>query len=280
MPQAQDARAGAGSPEAAPAGVAPPHRSVSQVHQYERCAYSYKLGRIDKVWERPAAWLAQGSAVHDAHEAWELSRRQMPLDAMEDVYRAAYGGYIDSMLESTPNIDWWFPSGPYEPMVDIERRFGIGLEQVAKIPAWYASHPEEVLWIAPDGTPGVELSFDIDLDGIRVRGYIDAIIDNGEEIIVRDVKTGTQPGDDFQLGTYAVALSKEHDLLSFRGDYWMARTGKPTIPYDLRYWGEERVTEVFHEVNDAIERGDFPPVSDPKICRMCSVAWACPHSAG
>ena len=61
------------------------HRSVSQLQQYTKCPMAYKLSRIDKVWQRPAAWLIQGSAVHEAIEAWEKSGRTMTLEeATED----------------------------------------------------------------------------------------------------------------------------------------------------------------------------------------------------
>lgn len=67
-------------------------------------------------------------------------------------------------------------SGPYGGAADLERRYGIGLEQVAKY-VDYATRAElEVVWITPDGTPAIELAFDIDLDGILIRGFIDAVI--------------------------------------------------------------------------------------------------------
>jgi putative RecB family exonuclease len=267
------------------------HRSVSQINQYSRCPYSYKLARIDKVWQRPAAWLGQGSAVHEAAEAYEKSGRTMTLDEAQDVFRESYAKHINEACEVTPNLEWWFASGPYGGERDIERRFGIGLEQVERYIRWYEKHPEEVIWIAPDGTPGIELGFDIDLDGVLVRGYIDAVIqlpglagdnDDGSprpEVLVRDNKTGNTPGDDFQLGVYGVALAEQFGIEPPQlGDYWMGKSGKPTYPYDLGEWTREAVTARFHELEANIAAERFDPDPEPSKCNFCDVALSCEYS--
>jgi putative RecB family exonuclease len=255
------------------------HRSVSQINQYNRCPYAYKLARIDKVWQRPAAWLAQGSAVHEAAEAWEKSGRTMTLEAAQDVFRDSYATHITEACETAPNFEVWFKSGPYGGEVDIERRYGIGLEQVGKYIDWYTNHPDEVIWIAPDGTPGIELGFDIDLDGVPVRGFIDAVITDGENVIVRDNKTGNQPGDDFQLGTYAVALAEQFGVPAPQvGDYFMCRPGKPTYPYQLTDWNRQSVTAKFKELEENITAGKFDPDPEPSKCMFCDVSWACDYA--
>lgn len=252
------------------------HRSVSQINQYTKCPYSYYLDRIEKVWSRPAAWLAQGSAVHVAAEMFERSERKMTLEEMEEVFRESYVEEIAKYTEDTPNFEYWFASGPYGGEVDIERRHGIGLEQCGKYINWYDEHPEEVIWVADDGTPGIEIGFDIELDGVPVRGYIDAVIQVEDKVIVRDNKTGNQPGDDFQLGTYKVALEEQFGVEGItEGDYWMGRSGKPTYAYDLTEWTREAVTSKFHELEANIQAGNFEPDPEPSKCRFCSVSTSC-----
>lgn len=254
------------------------HRSVSQLKLYERCPQAYKLSRIDKVWQKPAAWLAQGSAVHEAIEAFERSGRTMSLEDMEDVFRESYATHINEACEVTPNFEAWFKSGPYDGETDIERRYHIGIAQCAKYRDWCFAHPEEVIWVADDGTPGIELAFDIDLDGVLVRGFIDAVIRHGDEILVRDHKTGNQPGDDFQLGVYAVALKEVHGIEPKIGDYWMGKSGKPTYPYELEEWDRAAVAAKFRELEDNIAAGRFDADPEPSKCRFCDVAWACEFS--
>lgn len=252
------------------------HRSVSQLKLYERCPYAYKLSRIDKVWSRPAAWLAQGSAVHEAAEAYERSGRTMTLEQAQDVFRESYAEHIGQACQVTPNFEFWFASGPYAGEADVERRYHIGLEQVEKYLRWYEQHPEEVIWVAPDGTPGIEIGFDIDLDGVLVRGFIDAVIVTDEGVLVRDNKTGNSPGDDFQLGVYGVALAEQFGIEPpARGDYWMGRSGKPTYPFPISDWTRERVAEKFRELEENIQAERFDPLPDPKKCNFCDVNASC-----
>lgn len=262
------------------------HFSVSQLKQYERCPHSYYLSRIEKVWQRPAAWLPQGSAVHEAGEAWEKSGRTMSLEEAQAVYTESYDNHVNTYCDVTPNFDWWFRSGPYGGEADIERRYEIGKGQVAKMFQWYEKHPDEVVWIAPDGTPGIELGFDIDLDGVLVRGFIDLVmrlyndVDGTDYVVVRDNKTGNNPGDDFQLGVYGIAIAEKYGIVRPAvGDYWMGRTGKPTKPYDLTDWTREAVRDKFLELQDNVNAGKFDPDPDPDRCRFCDVSYSCEFKA-
>jgi putative RecB family exonuclease len=250
------------------------HRSVSQIKQYERCPYAYYLDRVEKVWSRPAAWLAQGTAVHAAAEFWEKTGRTGALDDVLDVFDSVYQKEIEESLEVAPMAEW-FGSGPYGPETDIERRYGIGRDQVYKYLDYYFTVPDEVIWVSPDGEPGIEIGFDIDLDGILVRGYIDTVINTPYGVLVRDIKTGNLPGDDFQLAVYGVALTEQFGVeMPDTGDYWMGKSGKPTKPYDLTMWGRGRVSEAFAMLEDSVTRGLFPPKPGSN-CRVCSVSHAC-----
>ncbi|MDA3643809.1 PD-(D/E)XK nuclease family protein [Saccharopolyspora indica] len=255
------------------------YRSVSQLKEYQKCAYAYYLHRIENAWERPAAWLPQGLAVHEAAEAWERSGRTMSLEQAQDVFKSSYATHTNRLAGDTPNFEYWFSSGPYKGETDAARRLGIGLEQVEKYIRYYMeAAPEQVIWITPSGQPAIELGFDIDLDGVRVKGFIDQVIsiDEHGEPIVRDIKTGNKPGDDFQLAVYAVAMNEMYGTDIKTGDYWMGRQGKPTKEnYDLEVWTKEKVSEEFHKVDQSIRAGDFPASPEADKCRFCSVASAC-----
>jgi putative RecB family exonuclease len=255
-------------------------RSVSQLKQFEKCPQAWYRARVLRVWQRPAAWLPHGSAVHGAVEWWERTGRTASLEDVQAVFSRLYAEEIKSYTRLTPNFEWWFKSGRYDGAKDIPRRHEIGKDQVRKYLAYYAKFPQQVIWIAEDGTPGIEIAFDIDLDGIPVRGFIDAVIwdEDQEKIIVRDNKTGKDPGDDFQLGVYGLALRMIHRVAAWTGDYWMAKPGKATWPFDLHDWPEDRVTEKFVELEDAIARGDFTAKPSPKNCLFCDVSYGCEFS--
>ena len=252
----------------------PEHRSVSQYNTYQRCPYAYKLARIDKVWQRPAAWLAQGSAVHEAAEAWERSLRQLNVDDVKDIFRESYSTHINDMCEITPEFNSWFASGPYRGQEDIERRYNIGLWHIDHYIDYYNEHPNEVIWIAPDGTPGIEIGFDIVLDGVLVRGFIDAVIQDGEDIIVRDLKTGNKPGDEFQLATYSVGINEVYNIQPTHLDYFMSKTGT-TISHSIEGWDKDKVSNMFRELEDNIQGGVFPPKPSKAGCNFCDVSDSC-----
>ncbi|WP_367137951.1 RecB family exonuclease [Saccharothrix sp. HUAS TT1] len=236
------------------------------------CPYSYYLKRVEKKWQRPAAWLPQGLAVHEAAEAWERSDRAMSLDEAQAVYAESYRRHTDAQLEDTPNAEFWFSSGRYRGPEDIARRFSIGLEQVEGYVRYYTEeHPDEEIWAAPDGAKVIELEFNIELGGVQVKGFIDQAIDGKP----RDIKTGVNPGDDFQLAVYAAALLLMYGVPMTTGDYWMARLGRPTVPYRLHNWTLESLGQVFQQADERIKAGDFPPRPSPDTCRRCSVAASC-----
>jgi len=260
----------------------PVYRSVSQMNQYKRCPYQFKLARIDKVWQRPAAWLAQGTAEHAVIEGIEkraLSGVETTREEAEAMFEDEYAKDVAKYTEITPNFEYWFRSGPYKGGEDLERRYHLGKEQIERYFDWREAHPEERIWVAPDGTPGVELEFEMDLSGVLVRGFIDQVIETDGKLVVRDIKSGNKvPDDDLQLGTYGVALLKLFGVYAEEGDYWMGKSGKATYPYDLTEWTEERLTEEFHWLDQEVRAGNFEPDPEPSKCMFCDVNSSCPFA--
>ncbi|AHB31847.1 Cas4 exonuclease [Mycobacterium phage HanShotFirst] len=255
-------------------------RSVSQLSQFDKCPFSWKLARHERVWKRPAAWLQQGTGVHAVAEKYMLSKLAgSPLTREEcyEIFKAEYADGINEATEETPNLGWWFASGPYRGADDIERRWGIGLQQVDKTLDWIDNHQSLEVWHTPDGTPGIELAIEFELDGIEIRGYIDAVLVLDGEVLVVDWKTGLKPGDDFQLAVYALALKQLYGVEITRGVYFMAKTGKPTYPYDLTDWTREKISARFHEMERKLEAGDFTPKPGAS-CARCDVALSCEYS--
>lgn len=290
-------------------------RSVSQVKEYlpelGGCSYRYFLGRVVRAWERPAAWSPQGTAVHAAAEAWERSKRQMPRDDVHDVFRKVYADEINQLSEKTPNWSLWFNSGPFEGAEDTERRYAKGLEQVDAYLDYYESQDQEVIWVTPDGEPAIELGFDIDLDGVQMKGFIDQVVlvrppepdkprtasgavsksraaqeEWGRRLRawselafllrVRDIKTGIKPGDPFQIGVYIVALAQMLGVEVPAGDFWMARNGGPTKPFGPM--PRELIVELVHKADRGIKAGEFPP-NPGDHCDRCPFQTACEFSA-
>lgn len=269
----------------------PAYRSVSQRNQYDRCPKSYALARIEKVWQKPAAWLPMGTAIHEAVEKYEKSGREMSRESAHNVARDSYIVEVGKYAADTPNLDYWQASGPYRGPEDLERRFAMLPAHVDRYIDWAETHDKEKVWLAPsdpeEGSdqPRVasELGFVVEFGDVPVRGFVDlVIVDSRGELVVRDVKTGNTPGDAFQLGVYARAVEKTFDLEDGSieaGDYMMTKTGKPTFPSDLSVWSEQRVTDEFGELELSIKSGDFPAKPEASKCRFCDVAASCEFRA-
>ena len=266
-------------------------RSVSQAQQYLEdlggCPYRYFLARIIRAWDRPAAWLPQGIAVHEAAEWWEKGKRTGTLDQMLAEYQKSYRLHTERLLGDTPNPNHWFASGRYEGQEDITRRAALGAEQVRRYYDYYVNqHPGEVVWITPSGEPAIELGFSVYFGKVLVRGFIDQIIDEMTghpeqfEGKLRDIKTGVSPGGIFQLSVYRYATLKEYDVDILTGDYWMGREGGPTKAYDLTVMTEDQVTDVFGRMDAGVKAEDFTPSPSEKNCGRCGVATACQYAIG
>lgn len=265
------------------------YRSVSQLKEYRQCGYRYYLSRLAKdkdgnrIWQRPAAWFPQGLAFHEAAEWWENSHRTGTLEEAQAVYTESYDKHTNRLTAETPNLEAWFDSSwRYPPEKDIERRYLIGLEQVEKYLKYcLEKKPKEVLFENKEGNPFVEQPFEFELDGVKVRGYIDAVYWDDERNCwaVRDYKTGKSPGEATQLAVYGYAVNQEYDLDITHGDYWMAKTGKPTVRYDIREWTEQQLTDIFGLLDEDIRSERFDPKPSPDNCKFCSVAAACEYAA-
>lgn len=269
--------------------TAPAYRSVSQRNSYDRCPQQYFLARIEKVWQKPAAWLPMGSAVHEGIEMYEKSGRTMTREEAQDVVREAYAREVSKYTDETPNLNYWFSSGPYRAEDDLPRRYDLALEHIVRYIDWVEKHQDEKVWTVepaeflgnPDRVIASELGFETVFGSVPVRGFIDlVVVDKFGDVVVRDVKTGNTPGDDFQLGVYAAAIAQEYGVEQPGvGDYFMTKTGKPTFPYDIEKWTPARVTEEFEKLEDDIQSERFDPKPDPQKCRFCDVAASCDFRA-
>lgn len=248
--------------------------SWSRLNEMERCPHSYYLGRIEKAWKRPAAWLAQGTAFHEVAEFFELSGKTLTLAVAQERFGEVYAREINKMAEKTPNFKWWFRSGPYDGETDVGRRYSIGLSQVESYLEYSLSHPEDRISATQVGVPMIELPFDVKFGETRVRGYIDQVINSTP----RDLKTGKTPGSDLQLATYAGALHVEYGTPITSGDFWMAQKPGPTKKYDLSEWTVQLLADEYGKASAQIDAGDFPAKPEESKCNFCSVQRACQYS--
>lgn len=267
-------------------------RSWSQLTGYEQCPTAFDLERIQRVWQRPAAWFATGLGVHTAAEAHEKGEAPT-LDDMVRVAEDAFRADINERLAETPNAEYWQSSGPYHGPDDIPRRFKDLRRHLVNYLAIEA-HNGRPIW-RPDGeTPAAEWPIELDLDGVKVIGSADRITEvvepSGEvvDLVIEDVKAGSMtPDEPGQLATYAEAARRKSGLPVTRGAYIMTakkptKTGRisaaQVIEKDLTTIPVEVLTARFHAADEGIKAGNFDP-KPGKHCERCSVRDSCAFSA-
>lgn len=253
------------------------HRSVSQLTSYAGCSLRYRLERIDKAPQAQAAWTIQGLAVHAAVEHYERSRRTASLEDCINAYVERWDDEMAVALRKQPDINGWLRGGRKQAKADIEERYELGQRQVAE----YIEDVSVSPWIVaemPDGSPAVEVPFSIDLDGIRVIGYIDQIIEHAETGVlrVRDLKTGNEPAWPIQLVMYRMAMMESLGFDIQGGDFYLCKKRGPSKTYDLTGLSRGTVAKWYAALDKGIREGVYLP--NPGNCFPCSVKAHCPTS--
>lgn len=252
------------------------HRSVSQYTTYVQCGEAYRLERVARAPQTPAAWFVQGTAVHAAVEAYELSYRALTAAEAVKVFEAAYEQGITELLETEPDPDRWLTGNVRtKGSVDIARREDVGRQQVLDYIAAMPNSPFTVWEVGPDYL-AVELPFELVLGDVLVKGYIDQVLEDASgRLLVRDLKTGTKlPATPLQLGVYALAVEDAYGIRPGYGDFYMFKNGGPTPAYDLSDFTRERLTRWFADMDRAESAGIYL-ASPGDACRVCSVYQWC-----
>lgn len=252
------------------------HRSVSQYTTFIQCGEAYRLERVAKAPQTPAAWLVQGTAVHAAIEAYELSYRALTAGEAASVFQAKYEQGIAELLEVEPDPDRWLTGNARtKGSLDISRRQDAGEQQVRDYIAAMPASPFTVWEIMP-GYLAVELPFELVLGDVLVKGFIDQVLeDESGRLLVRDLKTGSKrPVTPLQLGVYALAVEDAYGVRPGYGDFYMFKDGGPTAAYDLSEYTRERVGRWFHDMDRAESAGIYL-ASPGDHCRVCSVYQWC-----
>jgi putative RecB family exonuclease len=197
----------------------------------------------------------------------------MTADEAVELFSDQYSALVNKDLARESDTDRWMSAGPYTGSQDIERRYVLGQEQTAHYVAWAAENAPAI-WNTPDGEPGLELYFTVELGGVQVRGYIDQLVSRPTGAVrPRDLKTGTTKSH-FQLQTYGIAVRKLFGVEVNDADWYLAKNGGLSRPVKLDQVHEEELGERYAAMDAGVKRGDFP--ANPGFdCRFCDVSHAC-----
>lgn len=252
------------------------HRSHSQLASVLRCGEQFRLERLvtPKPPERPASWLALGTAVHDTLKMWEFSDREVDALAYFD---GAYDREIEALQVDQPDMDLWLkPPNTKSVAQDIINRKKRGVKQIqnyledASTSGWEVWQPEG--W----DRPAVEVGFEMMLGGVKVVGDIDLICywPKQDAYVIRDLKTGNREKSYLQLGLYGLAARKIFGLDIHLAEYFYLKDGGSSGYRDLGRYTEEYLGSIYSALDKQISQGLLLP-NPGEACGLCTVRELC-----
>lgn len=248
--------------------------SVSKLQAYSSCAYAYYLDRVLRVPGRQATWFIQGTATHDAIEAYEKSGRLMEYPEVLVAYHESWISEMQKAHEAQPDHSMWMVGGRKTWETDRDQRYDMGMEHVDE---WMAEFTPNSEWqtMALGDQIMSEVGFELGMGSIAVIGYIDLIMENQTtgEIMPVDIKTGSKkPADPYQLGTYKQAVERILNTEVTRGAWWMSRNRRLEFQ-NLVPWTWGKVSHWYNELHRGVNQEVF--TANPENCFTCTVKPFC-----
>lgn len=251
----------------------PSSLSPSKVSTFKDCALAFRFTAIDHLPEAPSPAAVKGTFVHRALQGlfWDHAKGQRSVAAARRALEAVWGGRHDDpefcALELSADEQDAFVA---ECGMLVERYFAL-------------EDPDTV------DAAGVELSLEVDLDGVRLRGIIDRLDVTPEgEFVVVDYKTGRVPTEQNEHsrlgGVHFYALLCEQVLgrlpSKVRLLYLRESVAIETAPTEQAMRGlRQRTTAVWRAIERACATEDFRP-KPSALCRWCSFQSLCPAFGG
>ena len=241
--------------------------SFSSLESWLSCGEKYRLQKVVGVHQQQAWYLLGGSAVHEATEmldtgvagtpelAWQAAWEKQ-IANVTDFTDVRAGGRVSKQYPNKEDHTWWETNG---------------LDMVKS----YAQHMNTLLstgWTLL----GVETAFEINIEGVEIRGFIDRVMANPDgEVEVHDIKTGSHtPAWTLQLGVYAHGAYQALEVMPSIGRYYMARSGSLTPQSSLLHYTPDLLAQWFGKAREAIEAEVFVP-HVTAMCGSCSVREHC-----
>jgi putative RecB family exonuclease len=253
-------------------------RSPSQLKSVTRCGEAFRVSRLVKPRPpaRPVAWTILGIAVHDAVMQWEKNDRNADLDVY---FQQAWDVAVEEAWRRQPNEKlWMLPPGTKSVKASLENYRRRGMER--DIPN-YERRCHEAEWEIlrlPNGEKALELSFEVDLEGVTVKGQIDRILFYPDSGVVakEDLKTGSpDDADDVrQLGIYRIGAMECYDIPLTHGRYWYTKLDRPGDWVDLTRYTRKYLAGEYGILDRMIDGGLLLP-NPGKVCGLCDVRPWC-----
>jgi putative RecB family exonuclease len=232
--------------------------SYSQITLYQQCPLHYKLLNIDGLEAKEKGYFSFGSVLH--------------LCAQH---------FFGVPVPPPPTID--------ELLSFYEENWKSEGYQSAEDEAKYKKYGKEILsrfceiQAAAFSLPvAVEYLFTVDVDGIKLRGYIDKVdkLDSGHLSITdyksnKNLFTADYVQQDLQLTLYQIAAEKIWQLPVEKLSLYHLRTNTPCCCHSRSKEQLEEARHIIHEVAELIAANEFP-ATENQFC-PCDFPEHCPY---
>ena len=198
---------------------------------------------------------------------------------LENTWNIALANRVEQVRESNPDSppEQWRSAGrktkdkPHGE--DLQWWAGEGLRQLESYKAWLEATDWE--FVEFNGNPLIEFNLSGNIGEHYVKGFLDAVMTDGEKTMLVDYKTGSRtPFGVMQLGVYRVMLRNLTGVDATHGVFWMTRKAEPGEPVSLDRYTDEYVGRIFNQFNAAVENQIFLP-REGSHCWSCDVRSAC-----
>lgn len=230
---------------------------------------------VERVPQNPAAWLAQGTAFHEAVRIWEESGRSVDI---VNKYEEIYDYEIEKMKLREPDLKVWLRAPSKSTPQDIKERRDRGANMALQYKNihTFGEGKDSVLMDIDDYTIAVEVPFQFSLGDVEIKGSIDQILLHPDGVEVRDLKTGNREQSNIQLAIYVIAVEKIFGWKVVRASYYYAKDGKITTLYrkELDRYTEAYLSDLFQTLDRGISNGVYLP-NPGSQCTLCPVRKYC-----
>ena len=246
---------------------APEYLSPSSIATFRQCPLKYKFSRIDGITEPPTEATLLGTFVHEVLENFysqepHLRNAQLAKSLLAEIW-TKYADDVAKVLRNNP-----------ETLRNFRWRAWWCVENVMKM--------EDFSSLQFDG---IETELNAEIDGVRIKGFVDRWVQNDDKIVIADYKTGKVPrapwqDDKFdQLLIYGIILSEmlqkplgSVELLYIAHGKSLTKT--PTEDDIARVKAE--IVETRKAIDERCESGVFE-ATPSNLCSWCHYKTICPE---
>jgi putative RecB family exonuclease len=232
--------------------------SFTQISLYQSCPLCYKLQYIDGLKPKDKSYFSFGTTMHDAVEYF-FRVNTPPPPSLAELLEYYEQNWLSQGYESPEEEARYKDYGR-----DILKRF------------WEIHSVDFRLPVA------LERSFYIDVEGIKLRGFIDRVdkLESGGLSIIdyktnKELFTADYLADDLQLTIYQMAAEQTWQLPVERLTLYHLRSNTPCQCPPRGPAQIEQTRRLILEVADGISRGDFP-ATEGTYC-PCDFPEHCPY---